>query len=310
MLTALLPIRYVDELDNRKVLYTFSVVGNIYACNQEQAGAILVTVYALFVGSELYQKQKVNKYIWGQLFLGILGLIVIFTAPGHIKRSVLYTRFNMPDFIQLDFVDKFIRGFTSTGAYILNGKNIIWLLFTSFLFFSVMAFSKRKLTKIIAIVPFLHSLCFGVFQEYLLPQKIKDLFVYYPEWGYGLPDYRYINALTYSEWKYYLPLFLEILVLGLIVLTIFWSYRKMEGVELFLIFAAGMSSRVIIGFSPTLYGSSSRTFIFLYFSLAIAIVFMFDKLIRIAPKWIKVISTATIVICSVLIYVGSYRSIV
>lgn len=105
-----------------------------------------------------------------------MGLIFVFNAPGHLIRANLYTRFNMPDFLSLNLFQKLMRGFTSTSAYLLCGKNLIWPLFWLMLFLVTIARRKNWLIRFIASIPVLCSVFFGVLQDYLLPQKLKELF--------------------------------------------------------------------------------------------------------------------------------------
>ena len=47
-----------------------------------------------------------------------------------------------------------------------------------------------------------------------------------------------------------------------------------------IIFLAGFASRMIMAFSPTLYASSTRTFIFMYFSIIICGTFIFKEILN------------------------------
>lgn len=255
LLVALIPLKYVQQLHTKPVLYVACIFACIYASNQEQSGAILVTVYLIFIIYSICTKRKIYRYIWIQFIISILGVVFVFSAPGHIKRSQLYTIFNQPDFLTLDFFEKLIRGFTSTSAVIITGQYLIWPLLCLMLLLVIWIRRQEIYIRLLAVIPVLSSLCLGVFQDYM-PMKIRQLFSFYPSWGYSMPDYMYIDASTYTQAKYYIPLFISLILLGLVILEIFWAFgNELKGIIIFLTFSAGICTRVIMGFSPTLYGS-------------------------------------------------------
>jgi hypothetical protein len=47
-----------------------------------------------------------------------------------------------------------------------------------------------------------------------------------------------------------------------------------------IIFLAGFASRMIMIFAPTLYASSTRTFIFMYFSIIVCGIFVFKEILN------------------------------
>ena len=310
LLISLLPIKYVQKFSDKKYMYVFCILATIYAGNQEQSGAILLTVYTICLIYHFINKNKIEKFLWIEWGLSIISLVFIFTAPGHIQRITEYTRFGMPDFPTLNALQKGVRGFTSTMAYLLAGKNVIWPLFCFMLF--LVAFVKKKdwLVKCIAAIPLVSSLSFGLFQDYLMPTKLKELFCWYPEWGYHMWDYHYIDAITYTEWKYYIPIIFSIVILGIVYLEIFWIFGlDKKGGIIFLTFSAGLCSRLVMGFSQTLYGSSFRTFIFFYFALGIVIVMLFEELLKEHKKIPSLLGGLCFVVGICYTYYMSYQSI-
>ena len=77
-------------------------------------------------------------------------------------------------------------------------------------------------------------------------------------------------------------------------------FKKNQMLPIF-IFLAGICSRLIIGFSPTVFVSSSRTAFYLYMSLIIVTIFIIDKLYeeeKISNK--TIISLAALVLSTVI----------
>ena len=125
-----------------------------------------------------------------------------------------------------------------------------------------------------------------------------------------MPDYRYIDAYTYTNWKSYVPLALALFILGLVLLEVLWSFgRDSKGIIFLLIFGAGFCSRIIMGFSPTLYGSSYRTFVFLCLALGFCIAILLDKLLLEADRLKTVLGFAVTILYVVSAYSDSLKNI-
>ena len=125
-----------------------------------------------------------------------------------------------------DFFEKFIRGITSTASVIITGQTFIWPLFCFLLMLAVWIKNRNKFIRFVSLVPLAGSLILGNFQKYLMPEKIINRLSYYTSWSYSVPDYRYIDAITYTKWYSYIPLAAALILLGLVVLQILWALEK------------------------------------------------------------------------------------
>jgi len=65
-----------------------------------------------------------------------------------------------------------------------------------------------------------------------------------------------------------------------------------------LLILIGFATRVVIGFSPTVWASSLRTFIVLYFALIICIIYLSKELLELRLKYEYVV-WAMLIICAV-----------
>lgn len=309
-LVSLLPLKYAGKFVKCPWMYPICIIAGIYAGNQELSGAIVVTVYTLFLGACLVKREKFYKYIWVQYGVSILSLVFLFTAPGHINRSSAYHQFCIPEYLTLDFYEKFIRGITSTASVIVTGQTLIWPLFCFLLMLVVWIKNKEPMIRLLSVIPIAGSLILGNFQKILLPEKVIDKFSYYTSWSYSVPDYRSIDAVTYTKWYSYIPLLTALILLGLVVLQIAWAFGKTKkGIILFLTFAAGFCTRIAMGFSPTIYGSSFRTFIFLYIALGICIVMLLDEIITSKDRIKLLLGGIAAGICVIATYIGSLQGI-
>lgn len=309
LLVSLLPLKYVRWFEQKPALLIGCWLAGLYAGNQEQAGTILTTVYTLFIVFHLIKKNRVHKYIWVQYVISILSLLLLFTAPGHANKATTYNIFCIPDYLSLDVIEKMIRGFTSTAAVIITGQTVIWPLFCFLLLLIVWMKNKELLIRLLSLIPFIASLFLGNFQHFL-PPNIVEKFAHYTTWGFYMPDYMYIDASTYTNWQFYVPLAISLIIAGLILWQILWAFgTETKGIIFFLIFSAGFCSRIIMGFSPTLYGAHYRTFIFLYLALGICIAIMLDELLMNKERIKTIIGLSATFLCVAATYSESLKSI-
>ena len=91
------------------------------------------------------------------------------------------------------------------------------------------------------------------------------------------------SILVYKYDINILKIYLVILFLLIVVVCILFSIYIIFGFSWmtllsYIILGAGFVARVIMGFSPTLYASSTRTYIFFYFSLIITSLLLIENL--------------------------------
>lgn len=309
LLAALLPLKYGRRMEGRPVFFFLCCAAALYAGSQEQSGAIAVTVYTLYITGCLFRKARIPKYIWVPYGTAILSLALLLTAPGHANKAASYNIFCIPDYLSLGFLEKAVRGFTSTAAVVVTGQTVVWPLFCFLLLLAVWMNRKDFPARLLSFLPLAGSLVLGNFQEFL-PEAARGALSYRASWSFTMPDYRYIDASSYGSWQSYLPLAAALLILGLVFLEIFWAFgRGKTGACLFLTLAAGFCSRVVMGFSPTLYGAYYRTFLFLYLALGICIAMVLDRLLREGGRARAALALSAVLPCLLAAYGESLKSI-
>ncbi|MBQ9211571.1 MAG: hypothetical protein IJ153_07725 [Clostridia bacterium] len=313
VLVSLIPLKDAEALKRHKLMYLVCVLSTIYAGNQEQSAAVLLAVYALVIIARLIRKEKVNAFVWFLLSVIVVSMFLLWMAPGHQNRTLSYSIFRTPDFKMLSFAQKLFRGFTSTMAYFIAGRDLLWPLLCFLLMLLVVCnegINQSIAAKASSIMLFGSSITFGILQDILLPAKVNELFHYYPTWGWSMWDYRPIDAITYTVPRFYFPIIVSIILLGLVYLEFFWIFgRGGTSLVLSLVFSAGLATRMVMGLSPTLYGSSFRTFIFSYISLMICVVKLQGKLVEKQRKIPMYAGYISIFLSVVYTYLLSYRSI-
>ena len=276
-LFSLIPIR--KAWDNEKMkpyefpLYVLSI---IYAGNQEQTCAILAGTYILFTILLIIKNKKIHPFMIIQDILIISSLIFILTCPGNYVRNNQEIIESFKDLGTLNVLDKISLGFTSTISILVGKGNLPYTIFTFLIVVYVFLNYKDNLYRIIALIPFISAILFkylmyisylifpylGSFQELLVEEKVM------------------LTAITSNNLTYTLPLILAFSSFICIILSLLIIFKNLKNNCAVLIFLIGLASRLIIGFSPTIWSSKERTMIFFEFAMIIISILIWQELFK------------------------------
>ena len=92
-----------------------------------------------------------------------------------------------------------------------------------------------------------------------------------------MPDFAPINVMNYTTFVAYLPLITCLLVIGCIMIDL---YAIFEGKNMLpiLIFLSGICTRLLMSFSPSVYESARRTYLFMYYSIIIVSLIVYNEI--------------------------------
>lgn len=298
-LFALIPIKklwYGEKI--RFFEYPFYILALIFAGNQEQSSAILICVYLLFTIIMTIKDKKIKPYMILGSIIAIASIVFILTCPGNYVRNQDEMR-RLIDFRMLTFLDKFVLGFTATFREIILNQDIVYTLFTTLLAIYVFANYKEKLYRVVCLIPVISILVFG----HLSPIT----FEMFPEFEtfYELITVKdvILTVENCNELYYTIPIifaFANFISIGMSLLLLTKKYS--HNLPL-LIYFAGLASRIIIAFSPTVFVSQARTMIFFDFAMIIISYIIWQKLDK-KDKKINFVSTC-ITIMAVMQYVNT-----
>lgn len=241
----------------------------MYSTNMQQMCAVLLAVFLI---ANIYFLLKINfkPYLLLQLIITLLGtassLVLNFT--GDNSRMLRETSRYFPNFAQLNIFEKAELGFSSTFYCMTMEIHFAFAGFMAFsLFLSIMCFKRNKSTKLktLSVFPPLFSLVCGI--KSLISDKISF---------WNLKNYGLEKAVYSFE-----PI-LDILFLIICLITVYciWHLIDSAGHKLFSAsaFLLGLGSRMLMGFSPTVWASGYRTFCIMF------IAFIYIALIIISQK--------------------------
>lgn len=309
-LFALIPIKKIWYNEKIKFFeYPLYTAALLFAGNHEQASSLLVCFYILFTIIMIIRDKKVKPYMIIQSILALSSIIFILTCPGnYIRQEEEMRRFI--DFGMLTFLDKFVLGFTSTFGQIIANQNIVYTLLTSLLAIYVFSNYKEKLYRVISLVPVVSMLVFGHLSSITF-EMFPNLEIFYEL----LTTKDVLLTVANCNKIYYIfPIIFTFANFICICMSLLLLTKKYKNNIVFLIYLAGLASRVIMGFSPTVFVSKTRTMIFFDFAMIIMSFLIWQQLNNKKTKGINYINgiitlTAVIQYINVLVYIYSEQKL-
>lgn len=254
----------------KKRLYTLvSLPFLIFACMQEQftVYGFILFIY-LFIKSYLDNRRVDKNYLIATI-VSFVGIVSGLLSPGSDNRVFYESKLWYPDFENLSFPIKVIKGYLETNRvlFVTSELNIVFL----FLCLLIVATIVKKqyfsafISGTIIYTIIIHR--FGISNLLTAVQRIID----------DQNDRSDTSYFSIKENLYLLVLYTLILcVIGVIVFLIFKEWK--DGLTAIVILAAGYAARMTVSLSPTIYASGVRTYTPLIFSLLIVILMIVKEI--------------------------------
>lgn len=276
-LFALIPIRKIWDGEKIKpyqfVLYSLAL---IFSGNAEISCAILVGSYLLFTVLYLLKNKKIHPYLVVQTLLILACLVFILTCPGNSVRTETEITTHFKDMEMLTFIDKLSLGFTSTIGLIIGKGNIIYTIFTMLIVVYIFSNYKETLYRVIALVPFLSMLVLQYGSN--ITGNVFGFLISFK--GLISQEWIFLSPSTSNNMLYALPLIFAFINFISIALSLLLIFKKLDSNVAIIVFLAGLASRLIMGFSPTIFNSGERTMIFFEFAMIIDSILIWQELIK------------------------------
>lgn len=309
-LFALIPIKKIWYGEKIRLweypLYTLALV---FAGNHEQTSSLLVCFYIIFTIIMIIRDKKIKPYMIIQSIIAICSIVFILTCPGNGVRQYEELR-RFVDFQMLTVLDKFVLGFTSTFGQIIANQDIVYTLLTSLIVIYVFSNYKEKLYRVVALVPLLSILVFGHLSSITF-QIFPNLKVFY---DLLITKDVLLTVANCNKVYYTFPIIFTFMNFICIVMSLLLLNKKYKNNIAVLIFLAGLASKVILAFSPTVFVSKTRTMIFFDFAMIIISYIIWQELKKKEIKGINYVSgiikiTAAIQYLNILIYIYSEQKL-
>ncbi len=251
--------------------YIFYFLAMIYATNLEQMCFILLVEYFVFTCYVYYLDRKLNWFLLSGVIINFASLIFIFTCPGNANRNASEIVTWFPDYGDLSLFRKIEMGYSSTLFEFIMRVNWIFLFFAVVLFICVFLKQKNMFYRVISLIPVLCNFIFSFF--------VKLFGNYFPgllEIKHSLTQYGTGLSLDPATW---IPDILLSLVCISILVSVYviFENKKMSIFTIFILLL-GFASRMMMSFSPTIWASGTRTFIYMYISVLICSIILFQEI--------------------------------
>ncbi len=235
----------------------------LYGANQEQLSLILTMVFgtALLL---LAKEKKLSLMIAMQTALSMGNLLLHMLAPGNSNRSEMEAALRFPDYGTLSLIDKLELGFSSSLYEFFFSANFGMLVMGMLIVYLVFVRTKNWFYRLIGLVPIMTQGVFGCFCNEILEKRLHiGIFIN------RMHSSGTIDESNYFDWKSYYPIVLLFLISICLIVSLYIIFcNNNKSVYAIVLLFAGLGAHMVVAFSPTIWVSSSRTFIAMYFVYA------------------------------------------
>lgn len=252
--------------------YLLSVPLMLYSVNMQQTAALLS---AVFLTSAIYFfiKKNYSFYPLFGLLISGTGSIYMLTlnTVGNDNRMAREAARYFPDFAQLNIFEKAELGFSSTFYCMTMETRFAFFAFAAFTLYIMLKALKSNdkiYFKIISAFPFVFTIIMGTLS--VTPVSKSGFWAFISG---GMKHFRMTKAVYSFE---IIPDLLFILVTACVIISIYRLLPPDRFIAALTILSLGFASRIIMGFSPTVWASGYRTFFILFTAFIAVIVIISD----------------------------------
>ena len=228
-----------------------------YAGSQEQAAVLLLLLLGMEVLHYISEKCMKQPLLYALCGIDIISLIYIFSCPGNAIRSAQEMAGRMPEFADFTFWEKLYMGLANVERIFIAQLDPVYCVVAAVIAPLVYRKTGNYRKTLLAGIPAL--LLFGQAVVRVSHPSLKKVFVR-PE------------QTTHWDWHElvtYMPLvFLILSVFG--ILYALWQLADgawKHYLWMAFLLAGGFATGAVMGFSPTIYASANRPYLYLYFVL-------------------------------------------
>lgn len=243
-----------------------------YACNMQQMCAVLLGV---LLCTNIYLWAVRKEFDWYSALQTLaVGAMAVYSYSLNVfsdnSRMLRETARYFPNFGKLNILEKAELGFSSTFYCMTMELRLAFVGFVIFaLFLAVcgLRLNKKPALKAASVFPLFFSLGFGTL-SLVKPEWVKAVCGGMVNGGVGKADYVFSPVSDL--------LFLLVL-LCLVVSVVSLLKTKTSRIVSALILSAGFGSRILMGFSPTVWASGYRTFAILFVSFILVALLIINE---------------------------------
>ena len=269
-----------------KFFKILSIVLCIYGFQSEQLCLFGFVFILIMIGYlKFNQKKKINSFFYIILSIAIFNLILLIICPGNRNRFVIEEKTWFSGFSKIPLTRKIIQGFLSTMSYYFGMNDVghrgvssysNFILLITVCLLATLGLIRRKKYIFLLLPP---SLVLIITFGYL-PIILQRLGVSLSPFLYLFKNNTLPSFSYYSKNEIFIELIIYAIVFITLCLTIFLSFScRIKSLLVTLVFIAGFCTRMLLSFSPTIYASQYRTFLYMTISIIIVNLYLFNEII-------------------------------
>lgn len=256
----------LDKMYFGKKIYLCEAIGylafELFATNFETVGVMygcILVWYAVHFCIDRRPKIKEIVFWMLQTLIAAGNVLFALTCPGNSARKQSNISYYIKDYVQWTKIDKFIMGVDTTmqGAV---GSNILFLTFVLVLGIVCCYVLNNTFCKVMS----------GTLMTFVATRTIFKpiMAVYFPTYNDIFDAGTKVDATNYYRFSLYFLFIVYIVLICMVVLILLNVATNIrDGVKYAVVFVSGILTRITMGFSPTIYASSNRTYIFWDFAI-------------------------------------------
>lgn len=253
------------------------------AANQEQVNICFFTLTSILLIYLFYKGKSDYKLIFPTL-ISFIELIFSLITPGNALRTTQEISKWFPQYEQFGLIKKLDLGISSFGKPFFIDTNILFLLLFSLVFVLVYQKNKNYYVRMLVAFPFFLNMIvyFG--------NTMGESFTYIrgnqraQVWSTSNLNHLFTDTGTNLSLFHPGTWLATFLILGLFFCLLMGIYlgfnNKQTASFLVLIMLMGFCSRVMLGFSPTVWASGMRTYYILYMVVAVLVLMVMKELMK------------------------------
>ena len=255
--------------------YPVYVLITLYACNQEQMAVVILAVLSVFLLYQCVTKKikyvlQHNRFLMVQWIIAVGSLLFILTCPGNKERTVAEVATWYPEYANFNMLEKVELGLTTMMKPLVLHINGLCILLTGAIWLVTCKKRKELIYKCIAAIPLLGCTIFTVFKE-----QVVLILPKLGEWIAMFEQNMLIMPLSQISWDKVLFLLFYIVFLCSIPIGLYLAFgRTKKGAIAIGIYLLAVATKMVMGFSPTVFASGNRTSLCLYVSFIIEIIML------------------------------------
>ncbi|WP_218335317.1 DUF6056 family protein [Enterobacter sp. ENT03] len=222
-----------------KSLKTLSVLSLIIVCNHEQVSLALIMASVFFL---LSKKGRFSAYRIISLLVMVANFVILVIAPGNFKRVVSESTLRMPEYFDLNFLDKVSMGYDRLNALFFMNGNYVILIICVVLLWSLLTMQTKKSNDIISIVILMAFIACMILLNY---NGIKSPLIGIVQEYKGFSPFTIIPS--------YISLAFIVITMCYVISQRLANYNLIIGS-----IVIAIATVIAIGFSPTAYASGMR----------------------------------------------------